>query len=212
MTDKLKTYTVEVSIYSEFPDDMLRHDSAEPVTQADQDMRERLNSRNIDGLPKTVQVQLQSSWRGAPNVKRWESFGCKVVACSDPTVELSMLGATDPDVQRKKMLQSLQRYLLLHAPRSNAAVFGMAITSALSDAVEVATHDPEWRERAIGRCLGVRSTLLCVSAHYEIEALAEVLNCASLLLATRTLGEVNGMRSQVEQAIEKLRRLEPAGV
>lgn len=110
--------------------------------------------------------------------------------------------------ERKKLLSSLTRAVYRYGPKSGANDFGMAIVDALRDAVDVATKDEPWRERAIGRCLGVRSTLLCVSSRYQVEEMAEALNCASLLLATRTMGEVSGMREQTEQAIDALKALD----
>jgi hypothetical protein len=86
-----KSYVVETSKFGEFPMDMLRYDSAEPATPEDAGLIERLNDYmgpGKEGLPKRVRVTLKTASRHAPAVGRWESFGCKVVECSDPTVVL----------------------------------------------------------------------------------------------------------------------------
>jgi hypothetical protein len=86
-----KTYVVETSKFGEFPMDMLRYDSAEAATPEDAGLIERLNDYmgpGKEGLPKRVRVTLKTDSRHAPAVERWESFGCKVVECSDPTALL----------------------------------------------------------------------------------------------------------------------------
>lgn len=91
LTGEPKTYVVETSKYGEFPMDMLRHDDAQAASPEDQALIDAINNYmgNKDALPKIVLVRLTTSSRFAPNVKRWESFSCRVIECSDPTISLS---------------------------------------------------------------------------------------------------------------------------
>lgn len=91
------TYVVELSRSDLFPLDMLRHDESGPATQGDLDLIYRLTmdlySPNrdalIQALPKMVRVKLVTTDRlRSPNVKRWNSFGIKVVESDNPYTEL----------------------------------------------------------------------------------------------------------------------------
>lgn len=103
-------YVVEGSKWGDFPFDMLRRDSAQPASADDITLMERLKSfgGDKDGLPKRVRVSLMTAERHGPLVERWESFGWKVVECSDPTVRLSEhergkrpCSRSDPDVVKR---------------------------------------------------------------------------------------------------------------
>jgi hypothetical protein len=92
------TYTVEGR--GEFPADMLRRDGAAPTDAASRMAMERVG---ID-LPLR-RVTLTSAYRGAPLVARWNSFGWKVVDCSDENVGLTPRAAAPaPQVAAIRML------------------------------------------------------------------------------------------------------------
>jgi hypothetical protein len=72
-----------------FPADMLRRDDSQPSTDEDADTIKAL----IQGFERTadnrkVSVMLTSSSRHAPLVDRWESFGWKVVSCTNPLMPI----------------------------------------------------------------------------------------------------------------------------
>lgn len=107
-----KTYVVEASKYGEFPLDMLRYDSAEAASPEDATLIERLNvfGSDKDDLPKRVRVTLRTASRFAPTVARWESFGCKVVECSDPTVMLSRASPSKANRPRLEFISIQKRH------------------------------------------------------------------------------------------------------
>lgn len=93
----LKTYVVEGSKYGEFPLDMLRRDDALPYGEDQAALVDRLCAfgEGKQDLPKLVRVTIASKSRFAPNVQRWESFGWRVVECSDPCIVLSAPRGTE---------------------------------------------------------------------------------------------------------------------
>jgi hypothetical protein len=135
-----KTYVVETSRAGEFPLDMLRYDSAEPATLEDAGLIQRLNDYmgpGKEGLPKRVRVTLKTASRFAPAIGRWESFGCKVVECSDPTIMLihnsrKASAAADPS--------AIMRQALADADDVSARIIAGGYRANLSDTERLRNH------------------------------------------------------------------------
>lgn len=155
MSPKPKTisYTVESTKWGEFPTDMLRRDSASPASPDDATMIERLSAwSDKSDLPDRVQVHLTApATRGVPLVGRWESFGWKVIECSDPSVILDTTAMHADDLRVKLTRKIADGVVRL---RGSIHMAGPAY-DAISYASEVAARDPEHRQRSIGHCEGV---------------------------------------------------------
>lgn len=132
-----KTYVVETSKFGEFPLDMLRYDSAEAASPEDAGLIERLNDYmgpGKEGLPKRVRVTLKTDSRFAPNVARWESFGCKVVECSDPLIPL---GRRTPEVSEEERVKTAA---LRDADDISARITAGGYRASLSDTERLRNH------------------------------------------------------------------------
>lgn len=131
-----KTYVVETSKYGEFPLDMLRYDSAEAASPEDATLIERLNAfgSDKDDLPKRVRVTLRTASRFAPTVARWESFGCKVVECSDPLIPL---GRRTPEVSEEERVKTAA---LRDADDISARITAGGYRASLSDTERLRNH------------------------------------------------------------------------
>lgn len=194
-------YTVRCSIYSEFPMDMLRHDSAEAASPADAELIRMLNERQIaDCKDKHVLIELVSDWRGAPNTARWESFGCQVVKNDNPYRDISRDREVDPGELRRRLLGKINTAVLKH----QGEYMKEPTLQVLREAINVCGQDQPHRENAIGRCIGARTMLMVLAFEYPVDDLAEALNCAALVLAADEVLVIKGMAEQVDLAVEAL--------
>lgn len=152
------SYTVQSTKWGEFPVDMLRRDEARAATPEDAAMIERLSAwSDKSDLPKTVQVSLVAPARsGIPLVARWESFGWKVIACSDPTVVLDTT-RLDADDLRVKLVRKIADGVVRLRGHIHMA---RPVYDAIKHASEVAARDMPHRMRAIGMCEGVLFVLV----------------------------------------------------
>jgi hypothetical protein len=153
----LRTYVVETSKYGEFPLDMLRYDGALPYGEENAKLIDRLNSEVDEkkDLPKRVRVTLATSDRGSPHVGRWESFSCKVVECSDPTILLSR-STSHPDELRQRTARMIANAVV--RLRGHVAM-ASTVYDVLSEAVEVSGQDVAHRQRAIGMLIAMSRVL-----------------------------------------------------
>lgn len=74
MARKRGDLMVTVSGIGSFPLDMLRYDGLEFLSQYDERIASRTYERSVDVVKK------EAPFRWYPTVKRWESFGWRVIA------------------------------------------------------------------------------------------------------------------------------------
>ncbi|UTC28225.1 hypothetical protein GURKE_01940 [Brevundimonas phage vB_BpoS-Gurke] len=96
------TYTVELNCCAEFPLDMLRYDDAGAATAEDQALIELMQDISSDRsqLARDVAITLTTTSRHAPHVKRWESFGVKVIESDNPLTAVELALARIPQMSR----------------------------------------------------------------------------------------------------------------
>lgn len=96
------TFTVELHCCAEFPLDMLRYDDASAASAEDQALIDLMQDISSDRsqLARDVAITLKTTSKFAPHVKRWDSFGIKVIESDNPLTAVEQALARIPQMSR----------------------------------------------------------------------------------------------------------------